>query len=397
MSLTPARRRRSKEAKSQPAAEDSVVRANRLLALFEAKDLDALIDAAFGVMKGVVTCDFVTAYYRSSPKGLLKARDSRGRQYGPEFMRRHVELNPAIPLALANRGVKILTTRTGLPHTDDELRRTLFYREIMQPTGWRHSAALCFWGDTPAEMPVFVTSVERTEGRSDFSRDDIAALERIHPFLDCAVNRLHEREKAKSVRDGMAITGRDSSRGLAILDWNLRLVEANPVARRLSAAWVDGVRAKRARDSRVPWVTPPLLARECREMRHDWEALLLANPDATALRRRPHIPHPRVKALAASITMVCRNATGLSEPSFVLEFERRMPRADAQAGRSLPILQVLTVAERAVALVLAEGVSNQEIADRLEKSVDAVKFLLHRIYRKTGVPSRAALVAALRL
>jgi DNA-binding CsgD family transcriptional regulator len=45
---------------------------------------------------------------------------------------------------------------------------------------------------------------------------------------------------------------------------------------------------------------------------------------------------------------------------------------------------MLTRAERAVALVLMEGVSNQEIADRLAKSFDAVKFLLHRIYQKTG-------------
>jgi DNA-binding CsgD family transcriptional regulator len=123
---------------------------------------------------------------------------------------------------------------------------------------------------------------------------------------------------------------------------------------------------------------------------------LLTNPDAMALRRRPNILHPRDKALTASITMVCRNATGLSEPSFVLEFERRMPPA-ARAARSLPLLQDLTVAERAVAMILAEGVSNQEIADRLAKSVDAVKFLVHRIYKKTGVPSRAALVAALRV
>jgi DNA-binding CsgD family transcriptional regulator len=396
MSQIRARRRPAKKAKPRRAAEDSIVRANRLLALFEAKDLEALIDAVFGVMKGIVKCDFATAFYRSSPKGLLKARDSRGREYGAQFMRRHVELNPAIPLALANRGIKILPTRMGLPHADDELRSTPFYREIMQPLGWRHSVALCFWGDPPEKLPVFVTSADRREGRSDFSDQDIAMFERIHPFLDCAVNRLYEQEKAKSVRDGMAITGRGGSRGLAVLDWNLRLVEANSVARRLSATWGDGVRAKRAGHSRVPWATPPLLARECREMRHEWESLLLANPDAIALRRRPHIPHPRDRALTASITMVCRNTTGLSEPSFVLEFARRMPQAAVQTRRAEPVLQSLTGAERAVAMVLAEGVSNQEIADRLEKSVDAVKFLLHRINKKTGVPSRAALVATLR-
>ena len=38
----------------------------------------------------------------------------------------------------------------------------------------------------------------------------------------------------------------------------------------------------------------------------------------------------------------------------------------------------------------------QEIAERMGKSIHAVKFLLHRIYQITGIPSRAALVAALR-
>jgi DNA-binding CsgD family transcriptional regulator len=56
----------------------------------------------------------------------------------------------------------------------------------------------------------------------------------------------------------------------------------------------------------------------------------------------------------------------------------------------------MTAAERAVAMVLADGLSNQEIADRLGKTVHAVKFLLHRIYQKTGIPGRAALVAVLR-
>jgi DNA-binding NarL/FixJ family response regulator len=61
-----------------------------------------------------------------------------------------------------------------------------------------------------------------------------------------------------------------------------------------------------------------------------------------------------------------------------------------------PILHMLTEAQQAVAVVLLEGVSNQEIADRLAKSVDAVKFLLHGIYQKTGVSGRAALIARLR-
>jgi hypothetical protein len=58
------------------------------------------------------------------------------------------------------------------------------YREIMQRQGWRHAVALCFWGDPPSDLPVFVTSVFRTEGRSDFSQAEAARLESIHPFID---------------------------------------------------------------------------------------------------------------------------------------------------------------------------------------------------------------------
>jgi DNA-binding CsgD family transcriptional regulator len=64
--------------------------------------------------------------------------------------------------------------------------------------------------------------------------------------------------------------------------------------------------------------------------------------------------------------------------------------------RAVPVLRTMMPAEPAVAMVLADGLSNQEIADHLGKTVSAVKFLLHRIFQKTGIPSRAALVAVLR-
>ena len=89
--------------------------------------------------------------------------------------------------------------------------------------------------------------------------------------------------------------------------------------------------------------------------------------------------------------MICRNTTSLSNPSFVIELER-VERPD---DPSL-LLQKMTAGERAVAMVLLDGLSNQEVADQLAKSVEAVKFLLHRIYQKTGISNRAALVAALR-
>ena len=107
--------------------------------------------------------------------------------------------------------------------------------------------------------------------------------------------------------------------------------------------------------------------------------------------------HTQDPSLTASITLVGPNTTGLAEPTFLLELDRRVHGVALTAqDRSVPVLRTLTEAEREVALVLADGLSNQEIADRLGKTIHAVKFLLHRIYQRTGVPSRAALVAVLR-
>ena len=370
---------------------------DRLLELFSAVDLEALVDAAFGLLTEAVRCDFASAYYRHSDKGLLIERDSRGHEYSAEFARRAVELNPAIPLARAEPGIELLHTAGALPRSETVLKKSDFYREIMQPQGWRHSVALCFWSDPIAQLPIFVTSVFRHEGRADFSRGDCSRLRALHPFIARAVKRLHDAEATKSVRDGLAMGVRHGAKGVAVLDWNLRLVEANPVARRLCASWTDR-RAQstrsptlRARRSRRAWRLPIVLADECRRLRQQWDTELQANPTISATRRSSRIAHSHVPGVTAAITILCRNETPLSEPSFVVEFER-VERADHYTF----VLAQMTSAERSVARVLVDGLSNQEIADQLGKSVASVKFLLHSIYLKTGLSNRAALVAALR-
>jgi DNA-binding CsgD family transcriptional regulator len=383
------------DADTRQASNRAGVASEQLLALFAAKDLDALIETAFNVLRSAVVCDFASAFYRSAGNGLLKERDSRGRESDPALMRRYVELTPALPIAMANRGINVLSTRTILPGIA-ELRKTAFYREIMQPQGWRHAVSLCFWGDPAAEAPIFVASAYRSEGRRDFADREIASLSRIHPFIDCAVNRLHEREAATTVHDSIAMAMRDGTPGFAILDRNLLLVQANPIARQLCAAWVEDA-ATEAENSSPTWHLPPVLQTACRELHHEWQSLLRADPDAAGIPRDRPVVHPRVPGLTARITLICPNTADLAEPMFVLDVDRRVHGVTLDTpDRAVPILQKMTAAERAVAMVLADGFSNQEIADQLGKTVDAVKFLLHRIYQKTGIPSRAALVAVLR-
>ena len=373
------RRIRRRHAPARPPGEQ------RLLALVVAKNLESMIDAAFSVLAGVVRCDFVSAFYRTTGHdGLLRERDSLGRTSGHEFMQRYAELTPALPLAIANPGIRLLTTRGVLPSTSQALRRTPFYREIMRPQGWRHGVSLCFWGDSRAESPIFVLSVYRRDGRRDFAARDLANLERIYPFIDCAVNRVCEREATQMLQDGMAITTHTGPHGFAILDHNLQLLQANKEAHQLCALWGDETHEQSDHES-ARWRVPPDIAGECRALHRNWRTRVRAGVEPSGLHRR--LAHATKSSLIGTITMIAPSTAGIAEPTFVLEFHRL---------REHSALETLTTAERAVAIIIAGGFSNQEIAERLGKTVHAVKFLLHRIYEKTGATNRAALVALLR-
>lgn len=58
-------------------------------------------------------------------------------------------------------------------------------------------------------------------------------------------------------------------------------------------------------------------------------------------------------------------------------------------------LSVLTIAERRVAVLALDGLSNRQIAEQLIVSVKAVEGHLSKVYRKLGVSSRGALAATI--
>jgi two-component system nitrate/nitrite response regulator NarL len=58
--------------------------------------------------------------------------------------------------------------------------------------------------------------------------------------------------------------------------------------------------------------------------------------------------------------------------------------------RSHPI-EPLTTRERQIVRVMAEGLTNKEIAQRLSVAQGTVKIHLHHIYRKLGIANRTTL------
>jgi DNA-binding CsgD family transcriptional regulator/PAS domain-containing protein len=311
---------------------------------------------------------------------MLMERDSRGRTYDAAFTKRHHELTPAVRLVTATPGIKILPTSTGLTLSDDELCQTDYYREVMAVQGWRHAVALCFWNDPPAAFPILVFGVQRKEGRVDFSDGELKTLEMVHGFMEPAVLRFCERAMARSLSDALAALVPHASPGVVVVNSAMQIASANQSALALF---------RKKRGLRVA------IVEHCRRMNEERLSVLQADSvsGGRAYRCERAIDD---SAGVIGITMFCHDADGLSDPSFLVEINAAGRRANGgdlmNAVRGLP---GLTAAEQDVVLALAGGHSNQEIADRLGKSVQAVKFLLHRIYMKTGISNRTALVAAL--
>jgi DNA-binding NarL/FixJ family response regulator len=82
------------------------------------------------------------------------------------------------------------------------------------------------------------------------------------------------------------------------------------------------------------------------------------------------------------------------QPYYVLSFvaDDERPRARERASG---LLGQLSPSERKVALLVAEGLRNEQIAQRLSRSRRTVESQLNAIFGKLGIVCRAQLVRAL--
>ncbi|MHC4141747.1 MAG: response regulator transcription factor [Planctomycetota bacterium] len=91
--------------------------------------------------------------------------------------------------------------------------------------------------------------------------------------------------------------------------------------------------------------------------------------------------------LEAGLTIDFEASRELGQPMVVV----RLPAPPSQAA----CLDVLTPREQEVARLVADGLGNKQIAGRLFISLATVKDHVHNILRKTGLPGRAAVAAAI--
>jgi DNA-binding NarL/FixJ family response regulator len=88
--------------------------------------------------------------------------------------------------------------------------------------------------------------------------------------------------------------------------------------------------------------------------------------------------------LRSGITVDFEATPELGQPLVVV----RMPSGQVVPGASL---QALTPREREVAALVADGLSNKQIASRMRITIGTVKHYVHQILEKTGLNGRVAI------
>jgi DNA-binding CsgD family transcriptional regulator len=360
----------------------------RLLAMHGATRTPEFLQAVFRLLQATVVCDFALANLRNLGGVPLVARDSHGREFGPDYMERFFQLNPSVSYVMMRPGLRLLHTKDHLP-PDAELKALPFYREFMQPEGWRHSVALLFWGLFPP-VPQNAFCVFRPEDQPDFGPEELARLRALHPHIATALKRLKKGLKAHSSADRVSALLEALPASATLLEWDLRITHQNAKCRRLSARWAGRDHENLPRNHELP---PEILA-VCAEMKEEWRAALQEDA-AVRVHRRRSLPHPTRTDLRAEITLVLEQDSVLADPGFLIEICEDHPGAP-DGGEAGAKLDVLSPSEREAVLAAAEGLSNGEIAERLGITTAAVKMRLHGAFKKLGVGNRTRLAAMVR-
>ncbi|MBL9114586.1 MAG: hypothetical protein JNJ83_06225 [Verrucomicrobiaceae bacterium] len=266
----------------------------------------------------------------------------------------------------------------------EEIEGSRFYREIMQPGGWRHSAGLFFWdeGRFLAHLGIVRT---REQGR--FSAADKALLAELHPHFDIAMKRVAVMERHRLVSGIMQEALEHPLDGLALLDSHGALVMHNSSAAHACALWSGGREAAARRIAPGAALSLPVTLQDAAQSLR--MSFLQAHSRERVVGREfvEEVAHPSQAGLVALLRVVVP-ANEAVPPHIRIEFSR-LP-APLEADAAAPVFR-LSEAEQRVAELVARGLRNEEVATELGISVNTVRAHLRETFAKLGVTHRGQL------
>jgi DNA-binding CsgD family transcriptional regulator len=222
-------------------------------------------------------------------------------------------------------------------------------------------------------------------------------LRELLPLISIAIDRVRRLHRERLYRAVLEDFNRNMPVGLLLLDWELNIIYANTEAIRLIATWNYGLEKSKQYNPREVFKLPEELLESCRSLRS--KIIEEGDPGVRSLSKTPISVNMCPDWLRCAVQPIRLNSVNIAHPGFFLSIEhdeeqRAEPSPEINHEKLL-LLNQLTPSERELALLVGEGLSNREIADKLNKSVLTVKKQLNSTFGKLNISNRARLIALL--
>lgn len=312
-----------------------------------------------------------------------------------DWWKTRAKLSPTHSWLDTHPGVKLYSLDDIVPdHV--ELKRTDFYRHVLMPEGWNKLLGLTLWEQGERKS---ILCLRRAFNQAPFSNADKSLLLDLHPVLERNLRRLEKHEEEVIARNSLQQFINLLPQGILLVNARHELVFANHEAFEACVVWNHGAAAARQLNGRAVFAVPPAFLDVYHELMGLHYSAALAEPEAHHTPERRRLTHPSLKNLQADLSLFSLDDPLLSRPYlFVQLVNRALLDATEPAGmdRQMTVLSRLTPREREVALLVRDGLGNEEIAESLHKSVGTIKNQLQSIFGKLAITSRAKLISLLR-
>ncbi len=179
--------------------------APRLLDLHRAMEFEELWHAGIGLLEATMPNRYFLAALPCVGVVPFFLRTTIPIPDTPDYWGRFVEADP--PLSKIVRDHPGLTLAYLSDHTTwEDMVETRFYKEFVEPSGWRHAMGLLFWDGTTFYGQF---SCLRTAEQGDYNTSEQMMFASLHPHLDAAVKRIArlDRERSRAVSSDFSVAG----------------------------------------------------------------------------------------------------------------------------------------------------------------------------------------------
>lgn len=263
---------------------------------------------------------------------------------------------------------------------EEAIENMPYYKTYLEPEGTFYGMGIFFRRHGKI---IGLLSIHHRRDQGDFTDADLRLAKRWWPHLNTAIHRVARLDAIHRASEVLFQHYRKLPVATAILSWAGDFIFVNELAARLLESWPS------AKGRPLPAAIREALAKLKKRCRAE---LSMTNAFSPGL--RVVIDHPE-RSSRAILHPLPGSRDDVDLPCFLLQLETGAAGVPKPPPAALETLCKLTPAERQLAGLLYQGLTNKEIASSLGKSPSTVKIQLQSAFRKLGVRGRTEMVRLL--